>query len=61
MRTRGAHLPLHAPPTSGAGEGTRGRHCRISASRLEDAFLRSAGVMSLPKLTAGDGYTYLTR
>jgi conjugative relaxase-like TrwC/TraI family protein len=28
---------------------------------VEAAFLRSAAVMSLHKLTAGDGYTYLTR
>ena len=34
---------------------------RITAGRLEAAFLPSADVMSLHKLTAGDGYTYLTR
>ncbi len=28
---------------------------------MESAFLRSAAVMTLHKLTAGDGYTYLTR
>ncbi len=28
---------------------------------MEAAFLRSAAVMTLHKLTAGDGYTYLTR
>ena len=28
---------------------------------MESAFLRSATVMTLHKLTAGDGYTYLTR
>jgi hypothetical protein len=35
---------------------------RITPYRLEVSFLRSAAVvMSLHKLTAGDGYTYLTR
>ncbi len=34
---------------------------RSSQLVLEVSFLRSAAVMSLHKLTAGDGYTYLTR
>src|SRR4051812_45091881 len=34
---------------------------RSAAAVVEPAFLRSAAVMTLHKLTAGDGYTYLTR
>ena len=36
-------------------------HWRRAAAVVESAFLRSAAVMTLHKLTAGDGYTYLTR
>ena len=34
---------------------------RFTAALVETAFLRSTGVMTQHKLTAGDGYTYLTR
>jgi hypothetical protein len=40
--------------------GPRG-YRRSTAALVETASLRSAGVMTLHKLTAGDGYTYLTR
>ena len=42
------------------GEGLEA-HWRIAAEELEVLFLRSAAMMTLHKLTAGDGYTYLTR
>lgn len=48
-----------APPSV---EGATGPdHWRKSAHRLEVPFVRSAAVMTLHKLTAGDGYMYLTR
>jgi hypothetical protein len=54
-------------PTTPNDEGP-GRCCfgpptywRSTAALVETALVRSAGVMTLHKLTAGDGYTYLTR
>ena len=40
---------------------TRLGYWRSTAAVVQAAFLRSGAVMTLHKLTAGDGYTYLTR